>query len=153
GAQLAQEIADATGYRFDLRSEIPWRIHLLETEGQVCNVLLVLHHIVIDHASIRPLVRDLLRACHSRRAARSPGFPVLPLQISDYILRQEAGSGPSSSSNHRAQQLTHWKSLFRSPPPESALNRSVPLPCQPCSYRETRTVDLDATLHAGLLAL
>ncbi|MGW0860000.1 amino acid adenylation domain-containing protein [Streptomyces sp. NPDC002690] len=123
GAAVAEEI----GYCFDLRTEIPIRARLLRDGTGVGVLVLVLHHIAGDGASMVPLTRDLLTAYAARTAGQAPAFEPLPVQYADYTLWQRGLLGDERDPESRvAIQLDYWRNELAGAP-------------QPLAARATRT--------------
>src|SRR5581483_32773 len=121
-------------------------------------LLLLLHHIAGDGASLKPLARDLSRAYAARRTGEvSPDtavLPALPVQYADYTLWQHAVLGEESDpASAIARQLSFWSETLKDLPEAIALPADRPRP-QVASYRGGRVpLRLPADLHAALLAL
>ncbi|WP_188112901.1 non-ribosomal peptide synthetase, partial [Mycobacterium simiae] len=62
GQQLADAVSAAAGYRFDLATEIPLQAALIEVSATEHVLVLVIHHIAADGASLAPLANDLATA-------------------------------------------------------------------------------------------
>ncbi|WP_068157233.1 non-ribosomal peptide synthetase [Rhodococcus phenolicus] len=95
---------------FDLSTDIPVRAALLRTGPADHMLVLVLHHIAGDGASMVPLVRDLLRAYAARSAGAEPDWEPLPVQYADYTLWQRAvlgGNDDPGSPMHA--QFAYWQ--------------------------------------------
>ena len=72
-ADLPGAVAAVTGQPFDLATEVPLRVRLLQTGPDVHVLVVVLHHIAGDGWSLGPLARDLSVAYAARRAGRGAG--------------------------------------------------------------------------------
>ncbi|MEZ5210153.1 amino acid adenylation domain-containing protein [Gordonia sp. (in: high G+C Gram-positive bacteria)] len=94
---------------FDLIAEIPFRAMLLDVEGEYALVV-VLHHIAGDGASLRPLVADLLTAYASRHVGLAPDWAPLPVQFADYTLWQREMLGDAADAESVAhRELEFWR--------------------------------------------
>jgi nonribosomal peptide synthetase DhbF len=71
---------------FDLTTQIPLRARLLELGPDDFALVLVLHHITADGASMEALMRDLGEAYERRRAGHPPRWTELPVQYADFAL-------------------------------------------------------------------
>ncbi len=81
------------------------------------HVLVVLvHHIVADHASMSVLFDDLIAAYRSRLHGEQPQWAVLPVQYVDYVLWQRDAFGTSSEWGQA--ELTHWRTALAGSPDE-----------------------------------
>ncbi|MFT3661296.1 MAG: amino acid adenylation domain-containing protein [Gordonia sp. (in: high G+C Gram-positive bacteria)] len=108
-AQLFAEVT--TG--FDLVSELPFRVSLTTVTddfGRMSYVLTtVLHHIVSDGMSLRPLIWDLVLAYTARAAGTPPAWEPLPVQYADYTLWQREVLGAADDPASRlARELEFW---------------------------------------------
>ncbi|WP_373168050.1 condensation domain-containing protein, partial [Mycobacterium marinum] len=63
---LAAAAIDAVGYRLDLATEIPIRAELLRVSPTEHVLVVMIHHIAADGASLVPLARDVATAYTAR---------------------------------------------------------------------------------------
>ncbi|WP_285914017.1 non-ribosomal peptide synthetase [Actinomadura opuntiae] len=99
---------------FDLATEIPVHGRLLrihEDDGEPAALLvMVVHHIAGDGASMSSFARDLAVAAEARAAGRAPDWAPLPVQYADYALWQRELLGEESDpSSLVARQLAYWR--------------------------------------------
>ncbi|WP_329151403.1 amino acid adenylation domain-containing protein [Streptomyces sp. NBC_01456] len=122
--QLPDALSAAAGRPFRLESELPLRAVLFTTEtsrGQT--LLLLLHHIACDRASLRPLLDDLGTAYRARANGDAPGWSPLPMQYADFTLWQRELLGADDEpSALRAGQLAYWDKTL------TGLPERIPLP-------------------------
>jgi amino acid adenylation domain-containing protein len=110
-AELDARLAEASQFRFDLRTDLPIRAVLGtdEQDGSSHALLLVLHHIATDGWSLAPLFRDLSQAYAARRDGTAPRWQPLPLQYGQYALRQRGRLGdPADPASVLGRQLRYW---------------------------------------------
>ncbi|MDQ0772819.1 amino acid adenylation domain-containing protein/non-ribosomal peptide synthase protein (TIGR01720 family) [Streptomyces aurantiacus] len=153
-AELAERLAEAVEYGFELDREAPLRVHLFRIAEDEHVLLLLLHHIAGDEWSDRPLTRDLAAAYEARTAGRAPERAPLPVQYADYSLWQRAVLGDEKDPQSlAARQLAFWKQSLTGLPEELGLPVDRPRPLE-ASYRGG-AVDmvLDPELTAGLREL
>ncbi|MCM6773181.1 amino acid adenylation domain-containing protein [Nocardia sp. CDC159] len=128
-SEAAQAIAEAIDHRFDLTSDIPlWaRIFRLGTEEHV--LVLVIHHIAGDGASMVPLARDLVAAYTARVDGTAPSWPPLPVQYVDYTLWQQRLLGEESDPESvLSRQFAYWRRELTGVPQPLRLPTDRPRP-------------------------
>ncbi|WP_354293688.1 amino acid adenylation domain-containing protein [Sphingomonas sp. 1185] len=153
-AALSSNIADACGYRFDLRSELPIRAWLFDVADDEHVLVIVVHHIASDGWSLSPLWRDLERAYAARRDGAAPDWAPLAVQYADYTLWQRALlDGTDGSAGVLEDQIAYWRGALAGLPEVIALPTDRPRPAI-ASYRGgTVGVTIDAATHERLVAL
>ncbi|MFC9981693.1 amino acid adenylation domain-containing protein, partial [Gordonia sp. NPDC127522] len=103
------ELLDALSAGFDVTTEVPVRIRLWQRGEGSWVLLAVLHHIVGDGESMRPLMADVVTAYRDRAAGRAPELPPLPVQFADYALWQQRELGAvDDPTSVVGRQLSYW---------------------------------------------
>ncbi|WP_216311791.1 non-ribosomal peptide synthetase [Streptomyces nanshensis] len=125
--RLEEELSAAARHAFRLESESPLRVRLFTAAPCEHALLLLLHHIACDAASLAPLLDDLAAAYTARREGDVPHWRPLPVRYTDYALWQRTGLGgesPGGDGPHsRAERgLAHWTRVLE------GLPRRIPLP-------------------------
>src|SRR5690606_2606244 len=153
-AELPAALAATAGQGFDLSVEPPLRARLFALDGGAHVLMLVLHHIAADGWSMAPLARDVITAYAARAQGREPEWAPLPVQYADYTLWQRELFGSEDDPDSLiSKQIAYWKEALAGLPEELRLPADRPRPAE-ASYRGgTHVFELDAELHAGLLAL
>ncbi|MFD6304383.1 amino acid adenylation domain-containing protein, partial [Streptomyces sp. NPDC060223] len=152
--ELAEKLADAASYGYELDSEPPLRAHLFRTADDEHVLLLLLHHIAGDEWSDGPLTRDLAAAYEARAEGRAPDRAPLPVQYADYGLWQRAllgDEGDPDSLAHR--QLAFWQRTLAGLPEELQLPADRPRPLEASYQGGAVDMTLDPELEAGLRGL
>ncbi|MGW5072877.1 amino acid adenylation domain-containing protein [Rhodococcus sp. NPDC004095] len=118
---VAAATAEAARYRFDLETQAPVRVSVLETD-EATVVVLVIHHIATDEWSTRALLTDLMTAYALRQAGRAPQWEPLPVQYADFTLWQRdlLGDGADEESV-AARQAGYWRQTLAGLPEELTL--------------------------------
>ncbi|MBM7173948.1 non-ribosomal peptide synthetase, partial [Streptomyces sp. G44] len=108
--RLAAELGDAGQHVFDLAAEIPLRTTLFTLGADEHVLLILVHHIASDGASMGPLGRDLETAFRARLQGHAPVWSPLPVQYADYTLWLHELLGTEDDPHSPAsRQLTYWK--------------------------------------------
>ncbi|GAB3897683.1 hypothetical protein GCM10029964_080940 [Kibdelosporangium lantanae] len=151
---LNQAITEATARGFDLATETPVRAYLFGVAPQEHVLLLVLHHIAADGASMAPLARDITVAYAARAQGRKPEFEPLPVQYADYALWQRDVLGDETDpTSPIARQLAHWRTALAGLPEELALPTDRPRPAQAGTRGDVVPVTIPADLGRSVTAL
>ncbi|HEX4222994.1 MAG TPA: amino acid adenylation domain-containing protein, partial [Pseudonocardiaceae bacterium] len=132
---------------FDLAMDRPLRAHVLTIAPDEHVLVMVLHHIAADGASMSPLMREFGQAYRARREGEAPQWTELPVQYADFALWQR------ESADLGQTHLEYWQNLLTGVPDQLPLPTDRPRPAT-ASYRgESVPVLLPADLHTGLVAL
>ncbi|MFC8914859.1 amino acid adenylation domain-containing protein [Streptomyces sp. NPDC057116] len=155
--ELPAAVHAAAGRPFRLESELPLRAVLFTTgaSGEQ-TLLLLLHHIACDRASLPALLDDFGTAYRARVGGGAPDWPPLPLQYADFTLWQRELLGADDDpSALRAGQLAYWDKAL------TGLPERIPLPAdrterapsgRPTHSRgETVSFSVPADVHRQLL--
>ncbi len=119
--------AAATG--FDVTARPPFRVRLWHAGDDDWVLLAVIHHIVGDGESMRPLIADMITAYRARVAGENPDFAPLPVQFADYALWQHRELGSADDPlTVVGRQLTYWREQLRGLPDVLDLPAKNPRP-------------------------
>ncbi|MGZ6880594.1 MAG: non-ribosomal peptide synthetase, partial [Mycobacteriaceae bacterium] len=129
GRDVAAAVAEAAAHPFDLATEIPLRAGLLRVGATEHVLVLVLHHIAGDGASLMPLAQDLAEGYTARCAGRPPAWSPLPVQYADYTLWQKDVLGREDDADSvLSRQLTYWHRELAGAPEQISLPFDRPRP-------------------------
>ena len=104
---------------FDASVEPCFRATLLRLAPSAHVLVLVLHHLVIDGWSMRPLAGDLGAAYTARCSGDPPGWSPLPVSYADYALWHTQVLGdPSNPDSYGAEQIRGWQERLAGLTPE-----------------------------------
>ncbi|MEU7765421.1 amino acid adenylation domain-containing protein [Nocardia sp. NPDC049190] len=139
---------------FDVAAEVPVRIVLAELGPDEHAIVLVVHHIAADGASVAPFLRDLLTAFLSRRNGARPSWAPLPVQYADYTLWQRAVLGDENDPNSvAAAQIAYWRRALAGIPDRIDLPADRPRPAVASGRGAHYTFEVDASVRRGLAEL
>ncbi|GAA4801595.1 hypothetical protein GCM10023307_30240 [Lysobacter hankyongensis] len=151
---LAAAIDAAAACGFDLARELPIRAHLLQIADHEHVLVLVLHHIAGDGWSLAPLLRDLAQAYAARCEGGAPDWAPLPVQYADYARWQRELLGDEAADDSLlSRQKAYWLRTLDGIPDRIDLPTDRPRPPVATHAGDAIYFDIDAELHAGLLAL
>ncbi|MGA4839088.1 amino acid adenylation domain-containing protein [Streptomyces sp. G45] len=126
---VADALAEAAGYRFDLAGEVPTRATVFRCGPEEYVLLLLFHHIVSDGVSMGPLARDLGTAYTARVQGQAPTWPELPVQYVDYTLWQRELLGDEDDPESvQAAQVDYWRAELAGVPQPLRLPADRPRP-------------------------
>ncbi|MEO8137910.1 MAG: condensation domain-containing protein, partial [Betaproteobacteria bacterium] len=97
---------------FDLSAGPLLRGRLLRFAAQKHRLLVTLHHIIADDASLVVFWRELAASYEASVLGLPSPLPRLPMQFSDHAQRQHARLG----SAEMREQLAYWKQMLKDPP-------------------------------------
>ncbi|MFJ9427342.1 amino acid adenylation domain-containing protein [Streptomyces sp. NPDC101249] len=157
-ARLPAAMRELTARPFDLAADPPLRALLLrvtDAPEDTHVLLVVVHHVACDGASVAPFWRDLAAAFNSRSGHPDPagGPPPLPVQYADYALWQRDLLDPDRDPHTLVKrQSAYWASALAGLPELTGTPTDRPRP-------EIRSADggavpltLPADAHARLAA-
>ncbi|MEU1400656.1 amino acid adenylation domain-containing protein, partial [Micromonospora zamorensis] len=152
--ELDAVLREAGQYVFDLSAELPLRATLLTVGPKERVLLLLMHHIASDGASMGPLGRDLEVAFRARLQGRAPAWSPLPVQYADYTLWQRELLGAEEDPTSLvSEQLAFWTQALEGIPDQLELPFDHPRP-KVASYRgDSVFFELDAEVHRGMADL
>ncbi|MGI5378895.1 amino acid adenylation domain-containing protein [Streptomyces sp. CA-251387] len=152
--ELTGVLAERTRRPFDLSRHLPWTRHLFALSETDHVLLLVVHRIAADEASVDVLLRDLATAYTARREGRVPERAPLPAQFADYARwERDLLQGEQARESLAGDQLDYWKNTLAGIDAELPLPADRPRP-QIASHRTGAVpLRLDADLHARLADL
>ncbi|WP_067720863.1 non-ribosomal peptide synthetase [Nocardia yamanashiensis] len=139
---------------FDVTQEIPLRAQLIRRGEHDHLLVLVLHHIVADGASMPPLAADLAIAYAARRTGTVPAWQPLPVQYADYSSWQHRMLGSDTDAESVfTRQLGYWTTQLAGLPDVLALPADRPRPTTPTQRGASVRQHLGVQLHAAVAEL
>ncbi|WCS21002.1 amino acid adenylation domain-containing protein [Mycobacterium marinum] len=152
--RLIQALADAAQYRFDLATQIPVRADLLRLSETNHVLVIVVHHIAADGASLVPLAQDLTTAYIARCDQQEPGWSPLPVQYADYTLWQRELLGREDDPNSLIyQQATYWREELTGAPEQITLPFDRPRSPQQSYRGDVLSFTIDTQLREQIQQL
>jgi mycobactin peptide synthetase MbtE len=114
--QIDEAVAELRRYVFTLEFEPLFRATLLAADPHTHVLLLLAHHIVIDHASLGIVLEDLTFAYRARIKAKVPEWAPLPIQFADCALWQR--NAFDAASEWGQAELAYWRDALAGLPDE-----------------------------------
>ncbi|MCZ4584935.1 amino acid adenylation domain-containing protein, partial [Rhodococcus opacus] len=147
-------IAESTAQGFDVSTEVPVRGALFRTGHDEHVLMLVVHHISADGASLAPLAHDLMVAYSARLQQQAPDWRPLPVQYADYSLWQRAALGSDENpGSMMSAQLEYWKQTLSGLPDAMDLPLDRPRPADRALRGGIVRFSVSAEDHRELLLL
>ncbi|HEY9348323.1 MAG TPA: amino acid adenylation domain-containing protein, partial [Inquilinus sp.] len=148
---LTDLLARAVAQPIRLEQKIPVRATLFRLGVSSYVLLVVVHHIAADGASLAPLARDVLVAYAARLQAKTPEFNPLPVQYVDYTLWQRDLLGLEADPDSLiARQSRYWRQALAGLHECISLPTDRPRPSSPSYRGEAIPITIDADLHGRL---
>ncbi|MFK0090369.1 amino acid adenylation domain-containing protein, partial [Pseudomonas sp. NPDC090755] len=134
---------------FDLQTGPLLRVHLRTLGAEEHLLVLTVHHIVADGASMPVLVRELSACYEARCAGQVARLAALPIQYGDYALWQRSWM----EAGEQQRQLAYWCEQLGGEQPVLELPFDRPRPLTREGLGDSRTLQLAPELLAGLRQL
>ncbi|GAA3219235.1 hypothetical protein GCM10010468_43170 [Actinocorallia longicatena] len=151
---VSDAVIELVSHRFDLAAEIPLRAGIVRSAADECVLVLLMHHIAGDGASMAPLVRDLSLAYAARKAGAEPGWEPLPVQYADYTMWQRELLGDlSDPGSVLSTQWEYWRTELAGVPQPLPLPADRPRPTSRSHRGAAVEFVIDADLAAGVRRL
>ncbi|WP_037140477.1 non-ribosomal peptide synthetase, partial [Rhodococcoides fascians] len=126
---VLDRVVELVSAGFDVTSEVPVRLTLLELEPSEHVLVVVAHHIAADGFSMVPLTRDIVSAYVARTAGAAPEWAPLEVQYADYSLWQREVLGSDDDPNSLiAEQERFWIGALADMSTELTLAHDRPRP-------------------------
>ncbi|MCK0093500.1 non-ribosomal peptide synthase/polyketide synthase [Rhodococcus sp. F64268] len=153
-ADLPGRIAELIGAGFDVAAAVPVRAALLAVSDTEHVLVVVVHHIAADGASMAPLARDLMAAYLARSQDTTPELSPLAVQYVDYALwQQELLGDPSDPDSIAATQLDYWRTTLADLPEVLPVPTDRPRPPQQSFRGAVHHFEVDRSVHDALIEL
>src|SRR5690606_9292016 len=158
-AELPSVLAGFAATGFDVSRELPIRVRIFTVTGGSANgtpdyaVAFVVHHIAADGFSFGPLSRDVAAAYLARAQGQAPRWEPLPVQYQDYsVWQRELLGAESDPESMAARQIAYWRRTLAGLPDQIELPTDRPRPPVQAFRGATTHFEIDAQLHAVLVA-
>ncbi|MEU8896756.1 amino acid adenylation domain-containing protein [Nocardia sp. NPDC048505] len=136
---------------FDVTTEVPLRMGLARFSADEHVIIVVVHHIAADGASVAPMVRDLMTAYATRVGGAAPGWAPLPVQYADYTLWQREILGDEQDAQSiAAAQIAYWRTALAGVPERIDLPADRPRPAVATGRGAVFGFEIPAETHQRL---
>ena len=148
-AELAQLLITEPRLPYRLDAEPAVRVTIVRMDDEDHALIMMLHHIVCDSASLGILWRELATWYEAARSGEPSPLPPLPIQYGDYAVWQRQ----PRQQERFAEDIAFWKEQLRGAPTQ--LDQPSDRPRPPvCSFRGTKRLStFDAVLANDLRRL
>ncbi|WP_067903435.1 non-ribosomal peptide synthetase [Nocardia vaccinii] len=156
GAPLRARIAELSGAGFDLTEELPLRVGVFALpaldRAPIHVVVLVVHHISADGASMAPLAADLITA-YVRNSTGAGTVPApLSIQYADFAMwHRDLLGHESDPESTAAQQIQFWKETLTGVPEVLELPADRPRPAVQSMRSADVAFTVDIEKHCALV--
>ncbi|MEH1098517.1 amino acid adenylation domain-containing protein [Micromonospora sp. CPCC 205561] len=152
--EVSEAVESAAGHVFDLADDVVLRAWLLRPVGAAQVLVVVIHHIAGDGASVGPLLRDVATAYQARAVGEAPGWAPLPVRYVDYTLWQRDLLGTADDPESLlSRQLGFWRAALAGAPQVLELPTDRPRPVQASHQGAVVPFALDGGTHEAMLRL
>jgi amino acid adenylation domain-containing protein len=146
--------AEVVGQRFDLATEPPVRAAVLRHAPDEHTLVLVIHRIAADEASLAVLTDELLAAYAFRTQGNEPRWPDTPAQYANYAVWQRKLLGsPFDPDSVLARLTSHWRAELAGLPCPLPLPTDRPRPPEASLRGDTVEFVLEPELVAAVAGL
>ncbi|MER5554702.1 amino acid adenylation domain-containing protein [Streptomyces sp. NPDC002793] len=156
--ELRPALRETVGQPFDLAEDLPIRarlLHVTDAPDETHVLLVVVHHVACDGASIAPFWRDLAAAFNSRTRQAEPATVSTPLgvQYADYALWQRELLDPDRDPYDLVKrQSAYWATALAGMPEVVGIPTDRPRPAVRGVRGDAVPLHLPADAHARLAA-
>ncbi|SEC50046.1 amino acid adenylation domain-containing protein [Rhodococcus pyridinivorans] len=146
-----EAVVEVASQGFDVSTDVPVRGRLVSLTPDDHVLVLVVHHISADGASLAPLARDLVSAYIGRISGSSVELPPLEVQYADFALWQQDVFGDADDpASPAGKQLDYWRERLAGVPDLLDLPADRPRPAQTSTRGATTMIDVSADTRARL---
>ncbi|MEV0252350.1 amino acid adenylation domain-containing protein [Nocardia sp. NPDC050712] len=136
---------------FDVTTEVPLRMGLARFSPDEHVIIVVVHHIAADGASVAPMVRDLMTAYVTRVSGAAPSWAPLHVQYADYTLWQREILGDEHDpASIAAEQIAYWRTALAGVPERIDLPADRPRPAVATGRGAVYGFEIPADTHRRL---
>ncbi|MFJ3090093.1 amino acid adenylation domain-containing protein [Streptomyces sp. NPDC086838] len=144
-------LGDAAPSRFTVFTDLS---QTADPGGSEHLLLVAMHHIVTDGLSMKPLLRDVVRAYAARAQGRTADWEPLPVQYADHVLWQRDRLGATGDpASLVSRRLDHWRAALAGAPELLELPTDRPRPRVLSATGGSVPFAIDGELYARAAAL